>query len=80
MSKVRTALALSDMHLGRDVGYLYSKDPDFNDPKFQNNADALLTFLQGFGPQDELILNGDILERISPTHSAGKIGKPIFIY
>jgi len=62
MSKVRTALALSDLHLGRDGGYLYSKDPVFRDPEFQNNADALQTLLQSFGPQDELVLNGDILE------------------
>jgi len=60
MSKIKSAIALSDTHLGRDICYLYSKDP--NDHKFQKNRAALLDLLNGLGPQDELILNGDFLE------------------
>jgi hypothetical protein len=57
MKEVKTAVAISDLHLGRDLGYLYSKNP-----KFQKNKEALLELLKNLGPQDELILNGDLLE------------------
>jgi len=60
MSKIKSAIALSDTHLGRDIGYLYSKDPD--DHKFQKNRASLLDLLNRLGSQDELILNGDFLE------------------
>jgi len=57
MRKVKTVIAMSDLHLGRDLGYLYSKDP-----RFQSNRGALLDLLTDLGPQDELVLNGDLLE------------------
>jgi UDP-2,3-diacylglucosamine pyrophosphatase LpxH len=57
MKKVKTVIAMSDLHLGRDLGYLYSKDP-----RFQGNRRAILELLTELGPQDELILNGDLLE------------------
>lgn len=60
MSKIKSAIAISDTHLGRDFGYLYSKDP--NDHKFKKNRSALLELLNNLGPQDELILNGDLLD------------------
>ena len=60
MSDIKTAVALSDLHLGGDIGYLYSKDP--NDHKFQKNRKALLNLLNHLGPQDEVILNGDFLD------------------
>jgi hypothetical protein len=50
-------IALSDLHLGRDVSYLNSRDP-----KFKKNRAALLYLLKKLGPQDELVLAGDILE------------------
>ena len=57
MSRVKTIVAVSDLHLGRESGYLYSKNPTF-----KKNRDALLVLLQRLGRQDELILNGDFLE------------------
>ena len=57
MSTIKSAIALSDLHLGKDKGYLYSKDS-----KYKNNRDAVLDLLQSLGPQDELILAGDFLE------------------
>jgi hypothetical protein len=57
MSKIRSAVALSDLHLGRDLSYLYSKHSSFH-----QNRNALLSLLKKLGPQDELILNGDFLE------------------
>lgn len=57
MSKIKTAIALSDLHLGKDAGYLYSKNP-----KYEKNRDVVLDLLQSLGPQDELILVGDFLE------------------
>ena len=60
MSKIKSAIAISDTHLGMDLGYLYSKKP--NDQAFQRNRSVLLELLNNLGPQDELILNGDFLE------------------
>lgn len=57
MRDIKTAVAMSDLHLGRDLGYLYSANP-----KFQKNRQALLDLLRKLGPQDELIINGDLLE------------------
>jgi UDP-2,3-diacylglucosamine pyrophosphatase LpxH len=57
MREVRTAVAMSDLHLGRNLGYLYSPDA-----RFQKNRQALLDLLRRIGPQDELIINGDLLE------------------
>ncbi len=57
MRKVESVLAMSDLHLGRDLGYLCSADL-----RFQDNKAALLELLTEIGPQDELIINGDLLE------------------
>ena len=57
MRKVKTVVAMSDLHLGRDLGYLHSEDP-----RYPGNRAALLELLLEIGPQDELILNGDLLE------------------
>jgi UDP-2,3-diacylglucosamine pyrophosphatase LpxH len=57
MREIKTALAMSDLHLGRDLSYLYSRNSGF-----QKNRQALLDLLAKLGPQDELILNGDLLE------------------
>jgi UDP-2,3-diacylglucosamine pyrophosphatase LpxH len=57
MRKVKAVLAMSDLHLGRDLGYLYSQDP-----RYQSNRRAFLELLTELGPQDELVLNGDLLE------------------
>ena len=64
MSKIKSAIALSDLHLGKDKGYLYSKDP-----KYKKNRDAVLTLLQSLGAQDELILVGDFLELSLSGHN-----------
>jgi len=58
MSNIKTALALSDLHLGRDVSYLNSREKT----RYQKNRGAVLELLNRLGPQDEIILNGDILE------------------
>lgn len=60
MSKIKNAVALSDIHLGMDIGYLYAKEP--NNPKYVKNRAALLDLLKSLGPQEELILNGDVLD------------------
>jgi hypothetical protein len=57
MSQVRNTIVLSDLHLGRETSYLYSKDE-----RFKRNAQSLLTLLTDLGPQDEVILLGDLLE------------------
>lgn len=57
MRKVKTVLAMSDLHLGRDLGYLHA-----GDPRFRGNRAALLGLLKEAGPQDELIINGDLLD------------------
>jgi UDP-2,3-diacylglucosamine pyrophosphatase LpxH len=57
MSRTRTLIALSDLHLGRDVSYLNSRNPSY-----KKNRSALSSILKELGPQDELILAGDVLE------------------
>lgn len=57
MSKTKSTIALSDLHLGRDVSYLNSRNPSY-----KKNRAALSSLLKKLGPQDELILAGDILE------------------
>jgi hypothetical protein len=57
MRKIKSVAAMSDLHLGRDISYLRS-----DDPRYQGNRSALLELLQEIGPQDELIINGDLLE------------------
>lgn len=57
MRKVHSVVAMSDLHLGRDISYLRS-----DDPRYPGNRAALLELLLEIGPRDELILNGDLLE------------------
>ena len=57
MSRISSAIVLSDLHLGIEMSYLYS-----NDEKFKRNSLALKTLLVELGPQDEVILLGDFLE------------------
>ncbi|HHS13975.1 MAG TPA: hypothetical protein ENN03_09445 [bacterium] len=57
MSRARRAIALSDIHLGSEAGYLHSKHPAFPD-----NRAAFRALLDELGPQDEVVLNGDILD------------------
>ncbi len=57
MSRIRSAIVLSDLHLGREVSYLYTKDE-----RFEKNSQALQELLSELGPQDEVILLGDFLE------------------
>ena len=57
MSRIRSAIVLSDLHLGREMSYLYTKDE-----RFKKNSLALQGLLSELGPQDEVILLGDFLE------------------
>lgn len=57
MSHVKSALVISDVHLGYQQSYLYSPAPQFS-----HNRTALLELLRRLGPQDEFIINGDFLE------------------
>ena len=57
MNRIHSAIVLSDLHLGMEMSYLYSKDE-----KFKRNSQALKTLLTELGPQDEVILLGDFLE------------------
>lgn len=57
MSRIETAIILSDLHLGRESSYLYSKDE-----RFQKNSRALQFFLSEIGARDEVIILGDLLE------------------
>ncbi len=57
MNRILGAIVLSDLHLGRETSYLYSKNENF-----RRNCEALRTLLEELGPQDEVILLGDLLE------------------
>ncbi len=57
MSTVNSIIAISDLHLGLSDSYLHCEG-EF----FRHNADIFLETLSSFGPQDELIINGDFLE------------------
>jgi hypothetical protein len=57
MRLVKSALVISDIHLGRPSSYLYS-----NHSVYQANRRALLHLLRQLGAHDELVLNGDIME------------------
>jgi hypothetical protein len=57
MSWINSTIVLSDLHLGRETSYLFSKDE-----RFKRNIQALSTLLVELGPQDEFILLGDFLE------------------
>ncbi|MBN2030106.1 metallophosphoesterase [bacterium] len=65
MSTINSAIALSDLHLGKETGYLYSKHPEY-----RQNRTTVLDLLQSIGPQDELILAGDFLELSLAGHDA----------
>jgi len=57
MRKIQSAIVLSDIHLGRSSSYLYSRHS-----AYPENRTAVLQRLSQLGAQDELILNGDIME------------------
>lgn len=57
MSKVKTAIALSDLHLGSENSYFHC-----HSPKFYKNRKEIIAILQQIGKKDEIIINGDFLE------------------
>ena len=57
MSTVKNAIVFSDVHLGREHSYLFTEEGNYSD-----NKAVLLSLLKELGPQDEVILNGDLLE------------------
>jgi metallophosphoesterase superfamily enzyme len=57
MRQIKSAIVMSDLHLGRSSSYLCS-----DHSAFAANRKAILNLLQQVGAQDELILNGDIME------------------
>jgi UDP-2,3-diacylglucosamine pyrophosphatase LpxH len=57
MQQVKSVVVLSDIHLGRPSSYLYSKNA-----AYEQNRRVFTTLLRSLGPQDELVLNGDVLE------------------
>lgn len=57
MNRIQSLIVLSDLHLGRETSYLYSTNE-----KYARNRRALQTLLEELGPQDEIILLGDMLE------------------
>ena len=57
MGVIERAVVFSDLHLGKDEGYLFSPDPNY-----QSNKKALVELLKAYAPFDEIILNGDILD------------------
>jgi metallophosphoesterase superfamily enzyme len=68
MRQIKSAIVLSDIHLGRPSSYLFSKHKAFD-----QNRDALLNVLQQAGAQDELILNGDVMElSLAGWHDIGR--------
>ena len=58
MKDVKKVLVVSDLHLGKGNGYLYSKD----NPHYEHNCKQLIEMLQAHRGYDELVFNGDILE------------------
>jgi hypothetical protein len=57
MSRIHSAIVLSDLHLGREISYFHSKNE-----KYKRNSQSLEALLAELGPQDEAILLGDLLE------------------
>ena len=57
MRQLKSAIVMSDLHLGRPSSYFCS-----DHSAFAANRKAILNLLQQVGAQDELILNGDIME------------------
>ncbi|MBN2415018.1 metallophosphoesterase [bacterium] len=65
MSRVKSAIAMSDIHLGIPDCYLHSKNSTY-----EKNAEQLLATLNELGPRDELIINGDFLDLVLAGHDA----------
>ncbi|GEM_PF-730287 len=65
MSRIRNAIAMSDLHLGSPESFLHS-----NSPFYEKNRNALLELLRILGPREELIINGDFLELAITGHDA----------
>jgi len=63
MSRVKKAIAISDLHLGIPDSYLHMKNESY-----AANRKALLAVLKKLGPQDELIINGDFLDLALAGH------------
>jgi metallophosphoesterase superfamily enzyme len=57
MRQVNKAIVMSDIHLGKDEGYLFSKSAGY-----ENNRQVLTGLFRTHKDCDELILNGDILD------------------
>jgi hypothetical protein len=57
MSQISRTIVLSDLHLGRETSYLYSKNENY-----EKNRQALKALLIELGPQEEIIFLGDLLE------------------
>lgn len=57
MGKIAKAAVVSDLHIGKEEGYLFSGAPGY-----KANRQALLTLLDANRGIDQLVLNGDILE------------------
>ncbi|MBN2102446.1 metallophosphoesterase [bacterium] len=57
MRKCTSVIAMSDLHLGKPENYLH-----VSDPAYDKNREAVIEMLRKLGPQDQLILNGDLME------------------
>ena len=57
MKKLRSAIAISDLHLGKPESYFHIENPAFD-----KNREAVIDMLHRLGPQDQLVINGDLME------------------
>lgn len=57
MAKIDKAAVISDLHLGKKEGYLFSKAPGY-----ESNCQALKELLLANSGVEQLVLNGDIME------------------
>jgi hypothetical protein len=57
MKKMSSVIVISDLHLGKPENYLH-----VNHPSFDKNREAVLNLLGRLGSQDQLIINGDLME------------------
>ncbi|MBN1782864.1 metallophosphoesterase [bacterium] len=57
MRVLNTVIAISDLHLGKPESYLHIENPAFD-----ANRQAVLDMLHRLGPQDALVINGDLME------------------
>ena len=63
MSEIKKAVALSDLHLGRDLSYLYSKHSEYaSNRKSLSEVLGKIVNPDKNGAIDELIIIGDFLE------------------